>query len=173
MANERITFEFDGKVAALIGLAVLLVLFVLLGVFAMIKGESGFPAAFLCFSLFSLLIFGLLVLSRSDIVLSEKGMARCLWGWTWKEIDWEGIERIVEFPASNGRGKYIRALNISPRAKPKLRFTPSGKMFFTLDMRDPAGLIDRLNHFIDNYHIDLVVRETPFGEPKKATRLAT
>jgi hypothetical protein len=173
MENEQTVFEFGGKVAALVGLAVLLILLGGMGVLSAIKGESGFPAAFLSFSLFFLLIFGLLILSRSDVVLTQKGIARCLWGWTWKEFEWESIERMVEFPASNGRGKYTRALNIFPRVKPKLRFTPSGKMFFTLDMRDPAGLVDRLNHFIGIYHIDVSIRETPLAEPKGATRLST
>lgn len=173
MANERIVFEFGGKVSALIGLAVLLTLLGAMGVFSLIKGEPGFPTAFLCSSLFFLLVFGLLVLSRSDVVLTDTGIARCLWGWTWMEFGWEDIERIIEFPASNGRGKYVRALNIFPRSKPKVRFTPSGKMFFTLDMRHAADLIGRLNHFVSAYHIDLAVRETPLGDSRTATRLST
>ncbi|MEW9571868.1 hypothetical protein ABQJ54_08895 [Rhodanobacter sp. Si-c] len=172
MSSKQAIFEFGGKAAVLLGWASLLTIFATLGALSFVHGESGFPSAFAFFTMFFSVIFGLLLLSKSDVVITDYGIARMLWGWKWKEFRWENVDRVAEFPVSNGQSKYVWALNLFPRTKSGIRFTPSGKMFFTLTMRNPSELIDQLNHFISVHHIGLTVRTTPLAAAEAADRLS-
>lgn len=172
MSDEPAVFVFFGKISALVALVVVLTIFGCLGVLSAIRGDLGFLRAFPLFFLIFMSIFGFVIISRSDVVLTEKGIARCLWGWAWKTMSWDNVQRIVEFPVSKGVGKNVRALNIFPKIKPSPRLTPSGKMFFTMDMNDSPELIEHLNHYIRMHEIGLTVRDTPLGEPRPSAQLS-
>lgn len=172
MSDKQAIFEFGGKTAVLLGWTLLLTVFAALGALSFIHRESGFPSAFAFFAMLFTAIFGLLLLSKSDVAITDYGIARILWGWKWKEFKWEDVDRIAEFPVSNGQGKLVWALNLFPRTKPSIRFTPSGKMSFTLTMSNPSDLIDQLNHLISTHHISLTVRTTPLATAEASDRLS-
>jgi len=172
MPDTHTRFVFGGKNQILIGMVVLLSIFGCFGILSAIRGELDFLKAFLFFFLLFLSIFGLVLISRSDVVLTDQGISRCLWGWTWKAMSWENVQRIAEFPVSKGSRAEVRALNIFPKIKPSPRFTPSGKMFFTMDMNGLPEFIERMNGYISLHEIGLTVRDTPLGEPRTSTRLS-
>lgn len=62
--------------------------------------QNGFLDA----SIFAVIAFlfilgygGMLITGASDIVLSDKGVSRQLFGITWKEIHWSTISKVVVF----------------------------------------------------------------------------
>jgi hypothetical protein len=142
-----------------------------MAILSAMRGEWSNATASLVTSLLFLLIFGLLVIARSDVIVSNEGIARTLWGWTWRTIAWSNVELIKEFPVSRGNGQFVRGLNIFPRVKPTPRFTPSGKVFFTMDMKNSSELIQCLNRYIAAHGVALMVSETPLGESQLATQL--
>jgi hypothetical protein len=171
MSGSQLSFVYGGRFGAVVGLAVLLAFFWVLAFLSAMDGEWSSVGVCMgaCFVL--VLIFGLLILSRSDVVVSDQGVARRLWGWTWRTISWSNVDRVTEFPVSKGNGQVVMALNIFPKIKPIHRFTPSGKVFFCLDMRDSSEFIRRLNQNIAEHEIPLTVRHTPLGEPQSAKEL--
>jgi ABC-type transport system involved in multi-copper enzyme maturation permease subunit len=171
MSDNRVSYVYGGKIGALVCLSVLLIFFWSMATLSAMRGEWSNGTASLGMSLLFLLIFGLLMIARSDVVISDQGVARALWGWTWRTIDWSNIELIKEFPASKGNGQFVRGLNIFPRVKPTPRFTPSGKVFFTMDMKNSPQLIQCLNLYIAARGIALVVSDTPLGKPQPAAQL--
>lgn len=171
MSGSPVSFMYGGRFGALVSLAVLLAFFWVLAFLSAMDGEWNSVGACMGASFVLVLIFGLLILSRSDVVVSDQGVARRLWGWTWRNLSWNNVDRITEFPASKGNGQFVWALNIFPRVKPTHRFTPSGKVFFGLDVRNSSELIRRLNQYIAEHEIPLTVRHTPLGEPQSANEL--
>ena len=171
MSDNQVSYAYGGRVGALLCLAGLLAFFWTMAILSATRGEWSNVTASLVVSLIFLLIFGLLMIARSDVVVSNQGIARTLWGWTWRTIAWSNVELIKEFPASKGNGQFVRGLNIFPRVKPMLRFTPSGKVFFTMDMKNSFELIQCLNLYIAAHGIALAISETPLGKPRPARQL--
>lgn len=171
MPGNRVSFAYAYRFGTLVALAVLLALLGGMAFLSAMRGDWDFVAAFIVASLFFTLIFGLLIVGRSDVVVSDEGIARSLWGWTWRTMSWSNVSRIRQFRASRGNGQFVWALNIFPKVKPAHRFTPSGKVFFSLDVENSGDLVLRLNQYIAANAIPLEVSAAQFGEPKPASEL--
>ena len=171
MSGNRMTFVYDHRLGNAIALAVLLIFLGGMAFLAASDGAWDFVAAFVVVSLIFSFIFGLLIVARSDVVVSEEGIERILWGWTWRTMSWTNVSRIKQFRAPRGNGQFVWAMNIFPKVKPAHRFTPSGKVFFSMDVRNSHDLTLRLNEYIAKHGIQLEVCATQFGRPEQATEL--
>lgn len=171
MSGSQVSFAYGGKVGAIVALTILQVIIGSFIFLAAMQGDRNAVVPLFLFALFFLVIFGLMIFGRSNVVLSDDGIARSLWGWTWRRIAWDNVDHISEFLVSKGNGQFAWALNIFPKVKPSPRFTPSGKVFFGLDAKDSAELIRRLNQCIARHDLTLTVRHTMLGEPEPAKEL--
>jgi hypothetical protein len=129
---------------------------ILLFVFFSIKiyGEYGYRDAFIFFIVCVPFFFGLAfltLLDRSDVVVNVDGVARSLFGWTWRSILWSDIEiiRVSEMPVLTAQKTrvFYKIIPARPGSK-KMRSIVIGK---DLDM---AGrFITLMNVYIASHKI--------------------
>lgn len=89
-----------------------------------------------------------LVTSRADVVVSEAGVSRRLWGRTLRQISWENIKKIRVFKIYHqAYRRKVRVFHVLPVRPSGFRLSPSGKIFF-LEEEDLGDLIEHMNRRI-------------------------
>jgi hypothetical protein len=109
------------------------------------------------------LVAALMLTSVSDIVLSDAGISRWLFGSVWATIEWKNVRLITSFPVSPGRGKLQRGFNIFPNVRPRMRLTPSGKFWFSNQVENGSELVRRLNEYALLHRIPMQGRTDLFS----------
>jgi hypothetical protein len=100
--------------------------------------------AFLLFSILGLF----LLFSQSDVVVSETGLSRQLWGKTLKEISWDNVKKIQIFAIYHkGLGRKVRVFHVFPVRRSGPRVMPSGKIWFG-EHGDFSAVIEHMNRRI-------------------------
>ncbi|HXS74346.1 MAG TPA: hypothetical protein VN725_09940 [Rhodanobacteraceae bacterium] len=153
--NGQIRAKFK-RLPFVIGWTVLMILLAAFFSFVWVE-QNGFLDA----SIFAVIAFlfilgygGMLITGASDIVLSDKGVSRQLFGITWKEIHWSNISKVVVFFIPNFRAKSLqKAYNVFPHNKPVIRLLPSGKIAFIGNAKNMNLLLEGMNHYLSRYNI--------------------
>ncbi|GAC1345967.1 MAG: hypothetical protein NVSMB23_22860 [Myxococcales bacterium] len=119
-----------------------------IGVSSALRGDvAGVGFSVIAFLLFAIL--GLfLVLSQSDVVVSETGLSRQQWGKTLKEMSWDNVKKIQVFTTYHkGLGRTIRVFHVFPVRPSGPSVMPSGKIWFG-EHGDFSAVIEHMNRFI-------------------------
>lgn len=133
---------------------------VIIGVIQLIRmGKPADAALFGLIFLGSISIMGcVLVASRADVVVSDTGLSRCLWGRTLRKISWENIKKIrVLKTYHRGYRKKVRVFHVFPARPSGFRLSPSGKIFFD-ESEDLSELIEHMNRHIAAHGIPVEVQ---------------
>lgn len=102
----------------------------------------------------------LLIGGASDVVVDNNGIYRELYGYRWKTLRWDNIDKIKSFEIYSQRlSTRIVAYNLFPIVKPKFRLFPSGKMWFNDTMDDAKSFLDAVNMYAAKHEITLLVKE--------------
>ena len=170
--NNPAIFKFEGQYLVILWFFIVICILGFLGV-AIIKRGVGFGGGmFLLISVsFILFITGLLLTGRSDVVVDDQGISRCLLGKTWQTIRWENARLITAFPVSGGRSYMARGFNIYPIVKPQFSLMPSGKMVFNDKVGDAPKLVELLNYYSSKHGIRIEIRDTLLGKLTQVNRL--
>lgn len=168
VSSARGSFRYDG-LALLVawGIAVMLIS-IALATFALThNGSHGTiirSVVFLIVSLaFVLSITWLLITSRSDLVIDDRGISRAIFGWTWQTIEWSNTKVIRSFPASRGDGHNSRTFAIVPLTKPGLSPTLKGIMVFNDRLDGFTELLALLNRYVSLNNIPVEKSTLVYG----------
>jgi hypothetical protein len=106
------------------------------------------------------------ITSLADVVVSETGVSRCLWGRTLREISWGNIKKIRVFKMYHqAYRRKVRVFHVFPVHPSGFRLSPSGKISFD-EPSDMSGLIEHMNRHIAEHGIPVEVRVgTSWGDP--------
>ena len=115
-------------------------------------------------ALFGLIFFGsfsligwFLIAGSADVVVSETGVSRRLWGRTLREISWGNVKKIRVWKMYHrGYRRKVRIFWVVPVHPSRLRLTPSGKISFD-EPSDMSGLIEHMNRHIAAHGISVEV----------------
>jgi len=133
---------------------------VIIGVIGLIRmGRPADAALFGLIFLGSISIMGcFLVASRADVVVSETGVSRCLWGRTLREISWGNIKKIRVFKMyDQAYRRKVRVFHVFPVRPSGFRLSPSGKIWFD-EPEDLSALIEHMNRHIAAQRIPVEVQ---------------
>ena len=96
--------------------------------------------------------------SLADVVVSETGVSRRLWGRTLKKIEWGNIKKIRVFKMYHqAYRRKVRVVWVFPVHPSRFRFTPSGKISFD-EPSDMGGLIEHMNQHVAAHGIPVEVQ---------------
>lgn len=115
-------------------------------------------------ALFGVIFFGCLSLigwfvttDQADVVVSETGVSRRLWGRTLREISWGNVKKIRVWKMYHrGYRRKVRIFWVVPVHPPRFRLTPTGKISFD-EPSDMSGLIEHMNRHIAAHGIPVEV----------------
>jgi hypothetical protein len=93
------------------------------------------------------------IITASDVVVDDEGIARCLFGFTWKRIRWDNTRLITEFLVRTPYGS-TRGVNVFPMVKSRFRILPSGKISFTEKMERAPELLQMMRQYASKYGIE-------------------
>lgn len=112
------------------------------------------------------LIGWFVITSLADVVVSETGVSRCLWGRTLREISWGNVKKIRVWKMYHrGYQRKVRVVWVFPVHPSRFRFTPSGKISFD-EPSDMSGLIEHMNRHIAAHGIPVEVQVgTSWSDP--------
>jgi hypothetical protein len=89
-----------------------------------------------------------LVSFQADVVVSDVGLSRRLWGRTLREIPWGNIQKIRVFSMyQRDLRKKVRVFHVFPVRPSGFRISPSGKVWFR-ESGDFSPLIEHMNQHI-------------------------
>lgn len=165
---ERKSFKYEG-LALLVawGITVLLVS-IFLATFALMHVAAHDslmrPIVFLIVSsIFILLITWLLITSRSDLLIDDRGISRAIFGWTWQTIEWRNTKVVRSFPASRRDGCTSRTFAVHPLTRTGLSLTLKGIMVFNERLDGFPELLDLLNKYISLNSIRVETSTVVYG----------
>lgn len=167
--SEKV-YKFKDRNLAPIWIGTMIGLFTFLGFMISRDGLLGGAIFLLCtISLFGVGGFFMLA-SKSDIVLSDRGISRSYFGATWQTMEWDNVRLIRAFPVyvPYERGAR-RGFNIYPRDRNGLSPMPAGKMIFGDKAENMSDLIETINHYIDKHKIYVEIEIN--GVRTRATRI--
>jgi len=106
------------------------------------------------------------ITSLADVVVSETGVSRCLWGRTLREISWGNIKKIRVFKMYHrAYRRKVRVFHVIPVRPSGFRLTPSGKICFD-EPEDISALIEHMNQHIAAHGIPVEVKVgTSWSDP--------
>jgi hypothetical protein len=166
--SGRKSFKYEG-LALLVtwGITVLLVS-MFLATFALMHVEVHDslirPMVFLIVSsIFILLITWLLITSRSDLLIDDRGISRAIFGWVWQTIEWRNTKVIRSFPASRGEVRTSRTFAVHPLTKTGLSLTLKGIMVFNERLDGFPELLDLLNKYVRLNNIRVETSTVVYG----------
>ena len=132
--------------------------------------RSGRPGDAALFGLILLGCFSLigwfLVSSMADVVVSDTGVSRRLWGRTLRGISWGNVKKIRVWKMYHrGYRREVRVFWVFPVHPSRFRFTLSGKIWFE-EPSDMSGLIEHMNRHIAAHGIPVEVQVgTSWSDP--------
>jgi hypothetical protein len=95
----------------------------------------------------------IVIITASDVVVDDEGIARCLFGFTWKRIRWDNTRLITEFLV-RGPAVSTRGVNVFPIVKSRFRILPSGKISFTEEMERASELVQMMRQYASRHGIE-------------------
>lgn len=137
--------------------------FVAFGIYVFLRaakeGSIWEGAAFL---LCDFLVFGIAgfnaVVSKSDILITERDISRSLLGVILLSLRWDQVEKIDVFKSNNGNLTYprmVRVFNLYPKSKLRLRFIGLRRLTFDEQVQNVDDLVKLLNKYAAQYKIPL------------------
>ena len=149
----KYTWAFCALTVALDGVLVIVVI-------GLIRSGQLTDAVFvtlICFGGISL-IGWFVITSRADVVVSETGVSRRLWGRTLREISWGNIKKIRVFKMyDQAYRRKVRVFHVFPVRPSGFRLSPSGKIWFD-EPEDLSALIEHMNRHIAAQRIPVEVQ---------------
>lgn len=104
------------------------------------------------------LIAWFVITSLADVVVSETGVSRRLWGLTLRQISWVNVKKIRVWKMYHqAYRRKVRVVWVLPVHPSRFRFTPSGKIAFD-EPSDMTGLIEHMNRHIAGHGIPVEVQ---------------
>lgn len=141
-------FKFKGFIPAFVALMLFAGLWVFFAfVIPMEGGGFGGVVFCLCIAVLLLALGRVFLISKSDLVMDDEGVARLFLGRKIQSIPWTSVQRIVAYPVrAAGASQKVTAYNIlalpSSAARSKKR-----KIYFNDQSTDLTGLLDCLNFY--------------------------
>jgi hypothetical protein len=105
----------------------------------------------------------LVLMSRSDVIIDERGIARSILGIQWRRMEWANVAVMRGFPVASGQQERVRGYNICPRSSALEGASHFGKISFTSYIVGIGALIDELNTYAIRYRIAIEIRQSLFG----------
>ena len=134
-----------------------LVLTVVIGLIRLGRPADAVLVALIFLGSFSMIVW-FVITSLADVVVSETGVSRCLWGRTLREISWGNVKKIRVWKMYHrGYRRKVRVFWVFPVHASRFRFTPSGKISFD-EPSDMSGLIEHMNQHITAHGIPVEVQ---------------
>jgi hypothetical protein len=149
----KYTWAFCALTVALDGVLVIVVI----GLIRSGQLSDAVFVALICFGGISL-IGWFVITSRADVVVSETGVSRRLWGRTLREISWGNIKKIRVFKMyDQAYRRKVRVFHVFPVRPSGFRLSPSGKIWFD-EPEDLSALIEHMNRHIAAQRIPVEVQ---------------
>jgi hypothetical protein len=102
------------------------------------------------------LITILVIIASADIVVDDFCISRRFLGWVLQSIRWDNVRLIsVRTYYRADEKRVARTIYLYPSTKPRLRFSPSGKMFFGDKIVRLDELIAIINFFASKHRIQI------------------
>lgn len=164
----RTSFVYEGLVLLVAWGITVMLMTVALGTYALMHVQTREalirPMVFLiASSVFILLITWVLVASRSEVLIDDRGISRAIFGWIWQTIEWRNTKVIRSFPTSRGDGRVSRTFAVHPLTRPGFSLTLKGIMVFNERLDNFPELLALLNKYIRLNDIHVETSRVVFG----------